>query len=111
MAALYAAIALAQNFDVAVLVGEDLEFDVPRRLDELLEVQIGRAESGAGLVLRLRKQGRQILGPVDHAHAAPAATRGGLEDDGIADSGGHFERLFGAIEDPPPTRQDPPPPL
>jgi hypothetical protein len=30
MAALDAAIALAQNLDVAVLVGQDLEFDVPR---------------------------------------------------------------------------------
>ena len=99
MAALDGALALAQDLDVAVLVGQDLEFDVPRRGDELLQVDVGRAERGAGLLLRLRKQRRQILGPVDHAHAAPAAARGGLEDDGIADPGGHLQRLFGALED------------
>jgi hypothetical protein len=69
------------------------------RGDELLEVDVGRAERRAGLLLRLRQLGRQILGPVDHAHAAPAAARGGLEDDGVADPGGQLERLFGALED------------
>ncbi len=100
MAALDGALALAQDLDVAVLVAQDLEFDVPRRGHELFEVHVGRAESGAGLLLRLRKQRRQILRPVDHAHAAPAAARGGLEDDRIADPGSHLERLFGALKDP-----------
>ena len=41
MPALDAAFALAQNFDVAVLVGQNLEFDVARRADVLLQVDVG----------------------------------------------------------------------
>ena len=40
MAPLDAALALAQDLDIAVLVGQDLEFDVPRRADELFEIHI-----------------------------------------------------------------------
>ena len=35
-------IALAQNLDVAVLVGQHLKLDVPRRLDQLLHVHVLR---------------------------------------------------------------------
>ena len=57
-----AAFALAQDLDVAVLVGQDLKLDVPRRADELLQVNVGRTERRARLVLRLREQRRQFLG-------------------------------------------------
>ena len=49
MAALDGAFALAQNLDVAVLVGQHLELDVARRLDELLHVDVGRREGGSAL--------------------------------------------------------------
>ena len=61
MPPLDAAFALAQNLDVAVLVGQNLKFDVPRRGDEFFQVDVGRAERRAGLLLRLRQQSGQIL--------------------------------------------------
>ena len=49
MAALDAAFALAQADHVAVLVGQHLELDVARALDELLHVEIAVAEGGRRL--------------------------------------------------------------
>ena len=46
--------ALAQNFDVAMVVGEYLEFDMARILDQLLHVQVAAGERGGSLCLRLR---------------------------------------------------------
>ena len=56
MAALHTAFALTEDFDVAVLVGQDLEFDVAGRGDELLQVDIGRTEGAAGLLLGLHQE-------------------------------------------------------
>ena len=70
MPPLDAALALAQNLHVAVLVGQHLELDVPRRVDELFEIHVGRAERRAGFVLRLRVERRQFLGA-----ASPPACR------------------------------------
>ena len=49
MAALDGALALEQRGDVAVLVGEDLELDVARLLDELFHVEFAVAEGVGGL--------------------------------------------------------------
>ena len=64
MAPLHAAFALAEDFHVAVLVGQDLEFDVAGSADVLLQVDIGRTEGAAGLVLRLQEQRGQLVGPL-----------------------------------------------
>ena len=48
VAALERALALAERPDPAVVVGEDLELDVPRALDELLEVDVGVLEARLG---------------------------------------------------------------
>ena len=53
MPALQRAIALEEVDDVAVLVAEDLHFDVPRLLDVLLEVDAAVLERGLGLGSRL----------------------------------------------------------
>ena len=45
MAALDAAFALAQDFDVAMLVGQHLKFDMARTGDELFEINVGGAEA------------------------------------------------------------------
>ena len=45
--ALDGALALAEGEDVAVLVGEDLELDVARALDELFHVEVAVAEGAA----------------------------------------------------------------
>ncbi len=98
VAALDAALALAQDLDVAVLVGQHLELDVPRRADELLQVDVGGAKRAAGLVLRLQEQRGQFLRAVDDAHAAAAASGAGLEDHGVADPGRQFAGLLRAAQ-------------
>ena len=55
MPALDAALALAQNFHIAVLIGQHLKLDVPRRPDEFFDVNIGRTERRARFALRLRE--------------------------------------------------------
>ena len=85
MPALDAALALAQDLHIAVLVRQHLKFDVPRRADELLQVDVGGTERAARFVLRLREQRRQVLGLGDDAHAASAAARRRLENHRIAD--------------------------
>jgi len=48
MATLDAALPLAQDFDTAVFVGQDLEFDVSRAADEFFEIHVRRAEGSTG---------------------------------------------------------------
>ena len=60
MPALDAALALAENLDVAVLVGQHLKFDVPRRADEFLQIDVGGTERRAGFLLRLGEQIRAV---------------------------------------------------
>ena len=50
--ALDRALALAEVDDVAVVIAEDLELDVARRLDVLLDVDVADAERRLGLALR-----------------------------------------------------------
>ena len=71
--ALDGAFALAQNFHVAMVVGENLKLDVARILDQLLHVHIAVGKRRGGFGLGLRHQVRQFLGAAHHAHAAAAA--------------------------------------
>ena len=96
MPPLDAAFALAQNLHVAVLVGQHLELDVARRADVFLQVDVGRTEGAARLVLRLQEQRGQLLGTVHDAHAAPAAAGRRLQNHRIAHLRGQFQRLLPA---------------
>src|SRR5438067_1079311 len=49
VSSLYGAVALAEVYAVAVLVGQDLNLDVARVLDELLDVDVAAAEGGRRL--------------------------------------------------------------
>ena len=60
MPALDGAFALAENLDVAVLVRQNLKFDMPRVLDQLLQVHVGIREGRLRLRLRLRKKARAV---------------------------------------------------
>jgi hypothetical protein len=85
VAALHGAVALAQVDGVAVLVGQHLDFDVARVLQELLHVDGRIAEGSAGFGLgHLHRIDQRRLG-VHHAHAAAAAAAGGLDDHRVAD--------------------------
>ena len=66
VAPLHRAIALPQVHGVAVIVGEDLHFDVPAELDVLLDVDRGILERVLGLGLRLlecRREARRRCAP------------------------------------------------
>jgi hypothetical protein len=95
--ALHRTIALAQMHGVAVLVGEDLDLDMARRLQKLLHVNHGVSERRAGFGARHRYRVDERSLGVDHAHAAPAAAAGGLDDDRIADARRDLDDLFGVV--------------
>ena len=88
--ALHGAVALAQTDDVALLVGDDLHFDVFDVGEVFFEIDFAVAEGalrlgGGGLHSRF-----EVLFFPDDADAAPAAARRRLDDDGVADLGGKF---------------------
>ena len=93
VAALQRAVALAQVNGAALAVAQHLDLDVARLLEVLLDIDIAIAESG--LRLRLgRAHGEFEIGlGASHLHAAPAAAGSGLDDDRIADVGGHAARF------------------
>ncbi len=106
MTALDGALALSQGDDVAVLVGQDLELDVPGPLNEFLHVQVAIAEGVGRLGVRRLVELGQFLFRANDAHAASAAARRCFEDDRKANRPGPFQRLililqhaFGAGQD------------
>ena len=95
MAALDRALALAEMHDVAVVVAEDLELDVARVLEILLDVDVAVAERGLGLRAARCAAALGSSPRIAHdAHAAAAAAGHRLDDDRIADFLGDLERLL-----------------
>ena len=111
VASLHRAVALAEPDRVLVLVGEHLDLDVARVLEELLQVHGGVAEGGAGFGARgLHRRDQRRL-RVDDAHAAAAAAARGLDDDRIADRARRLDdllRVFRAGRPPSPGTQGTP---
>ena len=94
VAPLHRAVALAEPDGVLVRVGEDLDLDVARVLEELLHVHRRVAERRAGLGARhLHRRDERRLG-VDDAHAAPAAAARRLDDHRVADRPRRLDRLL-----------------
>ena len=60
MPPLQRALALAQVNHVAVAVADQLDLDVARPLDQLLDVDLGVAEGALGLARRVAQRGFQI---------------------------------------------------
>ena len=86
MAPLHRAIALIQVQNIAVLIAEDLDFDVLGAADVSFQENGIVAESGAGFLPRLFAAWRR--GPpagLDDAHAASAAAERSLDDQRKAD--------------------------
>ena len=98
VAALNRALAFPQADDVAVLVGQYLEFDVARVLDILLQVKIAIAECGRSLRLRLPIKRGQLIFIAHNAHAPPAAAGRRLEDDRETDRPRPLARFFGGSD-------------
>src|SRR5690242_13531821 len=76
MAPLNRALTLAEAHHAAILVGQNLEFDVAGMLDEFLHVKIAVAKCRRCLGLRRFEKCRQLFFVSHNAHTA-AATPGG----------------------------------
>ena len=81
--------------DVAVLVSEDLDFDVLGSLDVALEEDGVVAEGILSFILGLFQSALEVGGLFDDAHAATATTKGGLDDEREADFVCYSEGLVG----------------
>ena len=96
VAALHRAVALAQVDRVALSVGQHLDLDVARVLEEFLHVDHVVAERGLGSAGG--RDGRaQVRFGVHHAHAATAAAARGLDDHRIADPAGDLDIGSGVV--------------
>ena len=84
VAALDRAFALPQMADRAVLVADDLHFDMAGVTNEALDIDAVAAEGGPGLGLAARIGVLQPGSVIDDAHAAPPAAGDGLDHDGAA---------------------------
>ena len=84
VATLHGAISLTQPDRVLELVSHDLNFDVPRVLQEFLHVDLGVAERRSGLGLGGLHRMNQSRFGVDHPHAAPSTATCRFDDDRVA---------------------------
>lgn len=82
MAALEGAVAGAEREDGAVPVAEDLHLDMAARRQVGLDEDLAVTEGGEGLGGGRLQGGGQFVEGVDDAHAASAAARGRLDEDG-----------------------------
>ena len=79
MPALHRAIAFPEMHHIAVMIGEDLHFDMPRMLDVFFEVDARIAKGGLRFGLRLLNGRSSAPDRCGHAHAASAAAGRGLD--------------------------------
>ena len=82
------AVALVEMDHVAMAVGEDLDLDVARPGDQLLEQDTIIAEGAGRLALRREQRLGEVGLGVDGAHALAAAAGDRLDQQGKADLGG-----------------------
>ena len=87
------ALALAEVHDVAVCVAEDLHLDVTRLGEIALEEDCGVPEGRLSLAARGLKGLSEVLGTLDDAHALASAAGRRLDQQRVADLGGHRGRI------------------
>ena len=83
-AALQGAVAGADDDDVAVLVGEDLGFDVAGTVEVLFDEAFAAAEGGGGFTGGGVEEFGDFVDAVGDFHAASAAAEGGFDGDWAA---------------------------
>ena len=93
MAALDAALAFAERHHAAPVVGENLDFDVPRPLQIFLDVHRAVPKRLLRFPARRLKGAFDFTIIGDDAHAFPAAARRRFEQDGIAEPLGFGARF------------------
>ena len=85
VAPLHRAVTDAERPRRAVAVGDHLDLDVTRARDQAFQEDDPAAERAQRLLAGALVGVGQVAGRGDHADAAPAAARGGLEHQGVAD--------------------------
>src|SRR5690606_36423295 len=98
VAALDAALTLVEVERVAVLIAEDLDFDVARVEDELLDEDAVVAEAVQPLTLDALEALADVLFVIGEAHALAAAARRGFHHHRIADLVRDAHRMFGVVD-------------
>ena len=86
MAALEGALALAEVDDIAVVVRQDLDLDVPGSPDEPLQEKGVVAKSGCCHAPAVTSVEAMSFGPLHHMHTFATTTCGGLDQQGEADT-------------------------
>ncbi len=99
VAALDRAFALAEINDVAMLVAEHLDFDVPGVDDEFFDEDAIVAERRLGFRARQLESLGDLGGAVGDAHALAATASGSLDHHGIADVARDLHRLLVVLDD------------
>ena len=99
VAALDGTVTLEQVHDVALGIGQDLDLDVARAQDGLLEEHRGIAERGVSLAHGSLQGFRERLAGVHAAHAASAATgdRLGEDEADLVRGGDQFVEVLGRL--------------
>ncbi len=99
------AVSLIEMNDMPMLVGEDLDFDMLRSIDEFFDEDLVISKRAARFSAR-RLEGLDEFGLARNgAHPAPAAAARSLDHDRVADLGRHAQAL-GGIGDRRRTRND-----
>src|SRR5258708_26541476 len=80
--------------DLAVLITKHLKLDVPRMPQKPLRIHVRISKCLLRFAARRLIRGKQFALVAHNAHAAPAATGYGLEDQRIADSRGLLPKLL-----------------
>jgi hypothetical protein len=93
MPPLHRAVALIKVQNVAVLIGENLNFDVPCPPDVALQKDRAVAEGRLRFLAGLFEFPGELFGLIDDAHAASAAAEGRFDDQREADILGESARL------------------
>src|SRR5947208_6156229 len=95
MAALDGALALAESQHAALRVGKHLDLHMPRRANELLDVEAGVSEGRLGLGGGGPERALELVLGVDDPHPLATTAYRSLEKHGISELGGHRARLSG----------------
>src|SRR5262245_7435794 len=93
MAALQCAVAVPAVDDASVRVCENLDLDVSRAIDELLEIHAAVLECGLSLNSGCLERGRELRLVMADAHPLAAAAGSGFDEDRIADPASQPECL------------------
>ena len=88
--ALNGTVAFPKMEEIAVMVGEDLNFQMARARDVFFEEHRGVAEGGARLLLGFFEATVEVGRLMHDAHAAAAAAHCGFDDHGITNVLGEF---------------------